>query len=140
MKHDIVITYVTALNDDVLLLIFKDRTLGVYDAELVPNRIPGLKPVSDPQTMDIIRSDSQKYLSAWADEINGTEFVKARTRAEVSEDIDPAMLTAFENWCAGQNVTADKLFLALKRFTAKPENKALAEAWLGRVGGGGNAE
>ena len=30
MKHDIVITYVTALNDDVLLLIFKDRTLGVY--------------------------------------------------------------------------------------------------------------
>ena len=111
MKHDIVITYVTALNDDVLLLIFKDRTLGVYDAELVPNRIPGLKPVSDPQTMDIIRSDSQKYLSAWADEISGAEFVKARTRAEVSEDIDPAM-----------------------------ENKALAEAWLGRVGGGGNAE
>mgnify|MGYP000343895188 FL=1 len=54
MKHEIEITRVIALLDEVLLVIFEDKTLHVHDVELIRNRLPDIQPFSEPETVQAV--------------------------------------------------------------------------------------
>ena len=56
MKHEIEITRVIALLDEVLLVIFEDKTLHVHDVELIRNRLPDIQPFSEPETVQAVDS------------------------------------------------------------------------------------
>ena len=71
MKHEIEITRVIALLDEVLLVIFEDKTLHVHDVELIRNRLPDIQPFSEPETVQAVEENRERCLAAWSKEIDG---------------------------------------------------------------------
>lgn len=59
MKHEIEITRVIALLDEVLLVIFEDKTLHVHDVELIRNRLPDIQPFSEPETVQAVEENRE---------------------------------------------------------------------------------
>ena len=127
MKHEIEITRVIALLDEVLLVIFEDKTLHVHDVELIRNRLPDIQPFSEPETVQ------ERCLAAWSKEIDGAACGRTEETVEVNVDVDTDVLELTEEWCVKVNVTAEKLMLALLRFVAKPENEELSRRLIERM-------
>ena len=123
MKHEIEITRVIALLDEVLLVIFEDKTLHVHDVELIRNRLP----------VQAVEENRKRCLAAWSKEIDGAACGRTEETVEVNVDVDTDVLELTEEWCVKANVTAEKLMLALLRFVAKPENEELSRRLIERM-------
>lgn len=133
MKHEIEITRVIALLDEVLLVIFEDKTLHVYDAELIRNRLPDIRPFTRPETMQEVEANRENCLAAWRKEIDGAACGREEETVPVNVDVDANVLELTEQWCAKAQITAEKLMLALLRFVAKPENEELSRRLIERM-------
>ena len=105
-----------ALLDEVVLVIFKDKTLQVYDAELIRNRLSDIRPFSEPETMQAVEENRERCLAAWSAEIDGAACGRTEETVEVNVDVDTDILELTEQWCLKANITAEKLMLALLRF------------------------
>lgn len=88
MKHEIEVTRVIALLDEVLLVIFEDKTLHVYDAALIRNRLPDIRPFSGPGAMQEVEANRERCLAAWSAEIDGAACGREEETAPVNVDID----------------------------------------------------
>ena len=133
MKHEIEITRVIALLDEVLLVIFEDKALHVYDAELIRNRLPDIRPFSAPETMQAAEEDRERCLAAWSKEIDGAACGCEEETVPMNVDVDANVLELTEQWCAKAHITAEKLMLAMLRFVAKPENRELSRRLIERM-------
>lgn len=125
MKHEIEITRVIALLDEVLLVIFEDKTLHVHDAELIRNRLPDIRPFTAPETMQEVEANRERCLAAWSKEIDGAACGRKEETVSVNVDVDANVLELTEQWCAKAHITAEKLMQALLRFVAKLGNREL---------------
>ena len=109
MKHEIEITRVIALLDEVLLVIFEDKTLHVHDVELIRNRLPDIQPFSEPETVQAVEENRERCLAAWSKEIDGAACGRTEETVEVNMDVDTDVLELTEEWCVKQTSTAEKL-------------------------------
>ena len=96
MKHEIEITRVIALLDEVLLVIFEDKTLHVHDAELIRNRLPDIQPFSEPETVQAVEENRKRCLAAWSKEIDGAACGRTEETVEVNVDVDTDVLELTE--------------------------------------------
>ena len=111
MKHEIEITRVIALLDEVLLVIFENKTLHVHDVELIRNRLPDIQPFSEPETVQAVEENRERCLAAWSKEIDGAACGRTEETVEVNVDVDTNVLELTEEWCVKANVTSEKLML-----------------------------
>lgn len=134
--HELELRWLVPVHDRILLILFRDISLGVWDAELVLNDNPRLMLSKNPAMKEPGYIVPKEFSGPISQKIRSSKYTEPKGGELVSIEFDDTAKNELICWCeahsanSANGITPQKLIHAFCRFAIEAENLSAIKEWI----------